>query len=119
MTKSGKRYNSKALKTLKVNLLVIAVACAYYAVLGLLGITCPIKAIFNFPCPVCGSTTAIICLLKGNIEGYFAAQPFSLPVLIAIALEINRFLFKKPVVIDVYAITIAVCNLTYYFIKIS
>lgn len=119
MTKSGKRCNSKAIKALKVNLLVIAVACAYYVVLGFLGITCPIKAIFNFPCPVCGSTTAVICLLKGNIEGYFSAQPFSLLILVAAALEINRFLFKKPVFIDAYAITVAGCNLAYYFIKIS
>lgn len=119
MIKSGKRCNSKLIKALKVNLLVIAVACVYYAVTGLLGITCPIKAIFNFPCPTCGSTTAVICLLKGNVEGYFAAQPFSLLILIAIALEINRFLFNKTVVIDAYAITVAVCNLAYYFIKIS
>lgn len=119
MTKFGKRCNSKLIKALKVNLLVIAVTCAYYAVMGFLGITCPFKAIFKFSCPACGCTTAVLCLLKGDIAGYFAAQPFSLLILIAIALEINRFLFKKTVVIDAYAITIAVCNLVYYFIKIS
>lgn len=118
MINSGKRCNAKLKKAFIINLVAVVIALLYYAVLGFLDITCPIKALLGFPCPVCGSTTAILRLLKGDVAGYFSTQPFSLPILIAVALLINRFLFKKPftVIIDVYAIAVAVANFIYYLI---
>lgn len=117
MINFGKLFHSKLKKALIVNLTVIAAVCVYYAILLFLDISCPIKLLLGFDCPTCGSTTAVLCLLKGDFQGYLN-KPFSLPLLVAIALEINKPLFKKPVIIDIYAITVAAGNLVYYLVTV-
>jgi len=105
---------SKTKRVLLINLTFVAVLAFYYFVLSLLRISCPIKAIFNIPCPTCGVTRALICLVKGDIGGYFKYNAFALPLVFAVILELNRFVFKKPIYADVYAIAVAALNFVYY-----
>ncbi len=117
MINFGKLCSNKIKKALIVNLAVIAVVCLYYALLNLTDVSCPLKLLLGFDCPTCGSTTAVLSLLKGDFQGYLN-KPFSLPLFVAVILEINRFLFKKPVIIDVFTITMAVGNFVYYLVTV-
>lgn len=119
MKKSGKRfYNVNIRKILIINLTVILVVCAYYVLLGFLGISCPIRLLIGHNCPTCGTTTAILSLLKGDINGYFTTQPFALLLVIVFGCEVNRSVFKRPIIIDIATIIVAVANFIYYLIKI-
>ncbi len=61
-------------------------------------------------------THAIIFLFKCGIKGYLTYNAFALPFAIAVLAEVNRFMFKKPIYVDVYAITVAVLNFVYYLL---
>ncbi len=117
MINFGKLFSNKIKKALIINLTVIAVVCVYYALLNFLDISCPLKLLLGFDCPTCGSTTAVLCLLKGDFRGYLS-KPFALPLFVAVMLEINRFLFKKPVIIDVFTVIVAVGNFVYYLVTV-
>lgn len=115
MKKFGTQH-SNLKKALIVNGGLVLIVCLYYLLLNLTGISCPLKFILGFNCPTCNSTTAVLTLLKGDFLGYLKLQPFSIPLGIAVLLEVNRFLFKKPLAIDIYAVTVAVGNFIYYII---
>ena len=38
---------------------------------------CPLKRLTGVPCPTCGSTRAVVLLLRGNVVGAFAIQPLA------------------------------------------
>ena len=48
------------------------------------GIGCPFRAIFGFPCPTCGVTRALICLVKLDFTGYMQWQPMAVPLVFAL-----------------------------------
>lgn len=49
-----------------------------------LGVTlCPLKRLAGVPCPTCGTTRACLALLKGDVRGALAMQPFALAALCA------------------------------------
>ncbi len=116
MIQSGNIFNNKAVKTVIINLAAAAFLGVYYLVLNLIGISCPVKALFGIKCPTCGVTTALLCLFKGDLRGYWSAQPFALLLTSAVLLEINGFLFKKRKAVDIYAVTVAALNFIYYLI---
>ena len=39
---------------------------------------CPFYWIFGIPCPGCGMTRAIVCLLRGDIRGVLAMHPLAI-----------------------------------------
>ena len=42
------------------------------------GVTlCPLKRLAGVPCPTCGSTRAVVLLLRGDLCGAFALQPLA------------------------------------------
>lgn len=43
---------------------------------GLPGILCPFKAGFGIPCPGCGMSTSVSCLLHGDWQGAFTTHAF-------------------------------------------
>jgi hypothetical protein len=43
---------------------------------GLPGVICPFKAAFGIPCPGCGMSTSISCLLHGDWQSAFATHAF-------------------------------------------
>ena len=81
-TTPGKR---RKLRTLA---LVLA-AGALYAALAVRfgGLPCPFRLVTGLQCPGCGVTTLLLCLLRGDWQGAWAANPFLLatsPLLAAI-----------------------------------
>ncbi|MBC8576336.1 DUF2752 domain-containing protein [Oscillospiraceae bacterium BX1] len=47
-------------------------------------------------CPTCGSTRAILSLLRGNFKMYVSYQPMAIPLVIAVVLCIHLQFIKKP-----------------------
>ena len=75
----------RKLRTLAVVCGVGAVYAVFAARFG--GLPCPIRALAGLKCPGCGVTTLLLCLLRGDWAGAFAANPFLLltsPLLAAI-----------------------------------
>ncbi len=44
---------------------------------------CPIRAVFGIPCPGCGMTRALTCLLHGDLQASFYYHPILIPTGIA------------------------------------
>jgi hypothetical protein len=47
---------------------------------------CPFRAVTGVPCPICGTTTAMVRLGRGNVAGALAANPVTLLALAALVL---------------------------------
>lgn len=69
-------------------------AAAITAVYAISPIGCPIKYFLHFDCPACGSTRAILSLLRGDIYSYFSYNPMALPLLFVILFALHRGLFN-------------------------
>jgi len=64
----------------------VLAAAGVFLVFVLLDVPCPVRLLLGVPCPACGVTRALLCLLRGNLPGYFALQPMALPLLAAVVL---------------------------------
>ena len=78
-----------------VNLLLmhatlLAAALLYMAVMVKLRIFCPIRHITGIPCPGCGMSRALGCLLRLDIRGSLRSNPALLPCLTAMFVLFNR-----------------------------
>ena len=80
--------------SLKKFLAVHIPAAAVIALYIILPIGCPIKYFLHFDCPACGSTRAIISLLRGDIHSYFAYNPTALPLLAVVLFALHKRLFN-------------------------
>ena len=74
-------------------ILLVACLAAYWA----FEIPCPVMALFDIPCPGCGMTRALKCLLRGDIAGSFAMNPmlWSIPVLLVYYLKDGQLFSRK------------------------
>lgn len=83
-----KNIKSKVVLTL---LIAVIVLFLYFS-----GIGCVYRYFFNIPCPGCGMTRAVLCLLKLDFKGAFEYNymVYSLPVVYALFLTEGK-LFKK------------------------
>ncbi len=79
--------------SLKSFLAVHSLAAAVIVIYILLPFGCPIKYFLHFECPACGSTRAILSLLKGDIGGYFNYNPMALPLLFVALFGLHKNLF--------------------------
>lgn len=71
---------------------LLGVWITYY----LIGVTCPILFFTGQICPTCGSTRAILSLLRGNFKMYVSYQPMAIPLVVAVILCIHLQFMKKP-----------------------
>ena len=89
----------------------VAVVIVLYIILP---IGCPIKYFLHFDCPACGSTRAIISLLRGDIRAYFTYNPVALPLF-----ALHRKLFNLSRRTEMLIIiSIAVCVFIAYIFRI-
>lgn len=93
-------------------------AAAVIALYVILPIGCPIKYFLHIDCPACGSTRAIVSLLRGDVHSYFAYNPMALPLLAVILFALHKKLFNlKPRTEMLIIIPIAVCVFIVYILR--
>lgn len=79
----------------KNDLRAILIIAAFYAVMQLAGITCPIRYLTGISCAGCGMTRAWMSLLRLDISSAFAYHPlFWLPVPAGLVLLLRHRLPK-------------------------
>ncbi len=99
-------------------ILTLSVALAYYAICFALEITCPILALFGFPCPTCGVTRALLSLIFLKPLDYFRYNAMAIPLVFALFLALfeHRLRNRKAVIAAVFAILLI--NTVYYSIRL-
>ena len=86
------------LKILKYPLFWIILYLIYALVMNLFNLqSCPIKLLIGIPCPGCGMTRAILCLLKFDFKGAIKYNALFIILLLVIVVFIFRKynIFKK------------------------
>lgn len=74
----------------------VLVIIAFYAVMHLVGITCPIRFLSGISCAGCGMTRAWLSLLRLDLSSAFAFHPlFWLPVPAALLLLLRQRVPKR------------------------
>jgi Protein of unknown function (DUF2752). len=73
-----------------MHVILLAAALLYMAVMVKLKIYCPIRYITGIPCPGCGMSRALGCLLRLDLSGSLRSNPALLPCMMTIILLINR-----------------------------
>ncbi len=58
-------------------------------------IGCPVAWLIGRPCPTCGVTRAMICLLRLDFRGYWNHQPMAMPLCAALALLLHLRLLPE------------------------
>lgn len=74
-------------------LAVHTAAAAVVAAYIFLPFGCPIKYFLHINCPACGSTRALVALLKGDTASYFFYNPIALPLLLIVLFALHKELF--------------------------
>jgi len=90
----------------------------YYIVIGVLDITCPIKAITGKLCPTCGMTRATISLFHFDLEGYLYYNAMALPVIAALVIILCYKELKWHKAVLVIGIVILIINFLYYITRL-
>ena len=105
--------------TLRKFLTIHSPAAVIIALYVILPIGCPIKYFLHIDCPACGSTRAIISLLRGDIRAYFTYNPVALPLLAVVLFALHRKLFNLSRRTEMLIIiSIAVCVFIAYIFRI-
>ena len=65
-------------------LAIVVVIAAFYGVLHLIGVNCPIRFLTGISCPGCGMTRAWISLLQGNLSAAVSYHPLLFTVVPAV-----------------------------------
>ena len=107
----------KTIGWLLIDLTLLLIATLYYITIYLLGTTCLIKKAIGIDCPTCGLTRSLICLLKGDIHGYFEFNFLSLPTLLILYLSFHIKNEKIKKILNVLIIALALAIFIRYIIK--
>ena len=108
-------------KILKSSLFWIALYLIYALIMYIFKLeSCPIKLLIGLPCPGCGMTRAIICLLKLDIQGSFRYNALWLILLFIVVVAILKKygIFKKLYYSRVFWTLIGTTILTYYILRL-
>lgn len=79
-----KSIKEKIKNWIYIDLTFLLVACCYFLLMRLIGDTCLIHHFTGLHCATCGSTRALICLLKFDFCGYAYYNVLALPTLIIV-----------------------------------
>ncbi len=109
----------KDIKTCRVALILIFVYLAATEIL--FGMTCPMRILFDVPCPGCGLTSAVTCILTGRIVRAWelnATAYLWLPLLL-VFIFFRYFRGKLPRIIFPVTVVVAVVTMVNYFYRLS
>ena len=73
-----------------LHIALLAGVLLYMTVMVKLRIYCPIRYVTGIPCPGCGMSRALGCLLRLNIIGSLRCNPALLPCLVSVFVMVNR-----------------------------
>ncbi len=111
--------SSKVKFVLLYHIKIILVVVLYYLILHILDWTCLIRGITKIPCPVCGSTRAILSLLKFDLNGYMFYNPVALLIAGVLIMGFYRtFLIKfinKYLFDFIFYIVLLIIMITYIY----
>ncbi|MBQ8268815.1 MAG: DUF2752 domain-containing protein [Clostridia bacterium] len=79
--------------------------------------TCPILYLSGIPCPTCGCTRALMCLLRGDLRGYVHYHPFAVFLLLAVVLMIHQKFFHKKV-LYIFVFSVLAVNSIFYIYRV-
>ena len=88
MREDSRRDEWKSL--LLTHLALLGAVALWVTVAVGLRVYCPIRHVTGIPCPGCGMSRALVCLLRGDWKGYAYYNPALLPCLTAVFFLINR-----------------------------
>ncbi len=106
----------RALKSqvIKKHVLYFTVIALYLLLITALDIGCPSVFFLGIPCPACGSTRALLSLLRLDFAGYVDYHPFALPLGGAIWLLLHTKLFRRKRKMRALAYAVLVFNFLFY-----
>lgn len=102
---------------IRLDILLTVIATLYYLVLRIIQSNCLINAIFGIQCPTYGMTRAILCLLNGDIDGYFYFHPFALPTVIIVYFSLHVDSGNTKKLLNIFTIILAVIIMVRYIIN--
>lgn len=108
-------------KILKSSLFWIVLYLIYALIMNILKLeSCPVKLLIGLPCPGCGMTRAVICLLKLDFKGSFRYNALWLILLFIVVVAILKKygIFKKLYYSRVFWMVIGATILTYYILRL-
>lgn len=108
-------------KILKSSLFWIVLYLIYALIMNIFKLeSCSIKLLIGLPCPGCGMTRAIICLLKLDFKGSFRYNALWLILLFIVVVAILKKygIFKKLYYSRVFWTLIGTTILTYYILRL-
>ena len=97
--------------------MLLAIICLFIGIGKVFNIGCPFLFIFGIPCPTCGTTRAIISLLRLDIDSYLKYNPMALPMCIAVLLMLNTDIIKHKRIACIFSVSVAILNLLVYFYR--
>ncbi|HHX69363.1 MAG TPA: DUF2752 domain-containing protein [Gallicola sp.] len=111
----------KFLKPFLRHLLVILIIIFYYFLLHILEVTCLIRGTTNIPCPGCGSTRAMLALLRGDFKGYIYYHPGAILILLTVFVAFHsESLFKviNKKTVNIFIIINSLIIIIIYFVRL-
>lgn len=91
----GKDKDRSIRSIVMMHLLFLGLAGLFVYLYSLIGITCLLRAITGIPCPTCGSTRAMLSLLRLDFVGYWYFNPMALPLVGAFLAVFHINLYPK------------------------
>ena len=104
-------------KNAKASWMVLALMIGYSTFAGFfLGTSCLLSSTTGLPCPGCGSTRALIALLKGDFTGSVRLYPLLIPSLIVILVYFAVWLIseKTPRWMEIVLISLVILLVALY-----
>ena len=80
---------------------------------------CPFYAFCGIPCPACGVTRALLCLIELDMMGYLEYNAMALPLVSVVCLFLFKRNVKKISVADIYAYAVLGLNFVYYIFRLT
>ena len=86
--------------------------------LSIIGVGCPIRYLFDVPCPTCGVTRALCALLRLDIAGYLGYNAMALPLCIAVWFLLCADIFPQKWAVYCIGYGILAINIIYYIARL-
>lgn len=109
------------LKEFILHTLKNGIICVIILIFLLLFFKCPMKLLFDIPCPGCGMTRAIISLLKFDFKVSFTYNPLAIFVLLALVyfIFIRKFLKIPSKFEKLYLVLLAVSLVVLWILRMT